>query len=310
MLAVERSCTLRRRLTPIPENCRERRTAQISLRLGAAYARAEIKKNSDAIRACATESNEFRSRRWSNRRHLPSQCRTLSHYVKTLAAGVDRGSITTQRTTIASTLLSKIEAIASCNFGHSGGSLNRHLYSLRFQRFFLHAPVGPWRRERRAKPVRWVCLRANIAATISAPWPSASKWTRKRFASWGRKAHCCARSSPPPAQKRQVLECQVLYRSGAPDTIRTCDLCLWRATLILRAQYGPKLSQACGSDSANANLGSPPAGFLALSPPKLRWRLFYPRRGQSGTLLCTGLVRRVGTSTHFSWNMSRDSSSG
>src|SRR5882757_1982394 len=38
------------------------------------------------------------------------------------------------------------------------------------------------------------------------------------------------------------------------------------------------------------------AGFLALSPPKLRWRLFYPRRGQSGTLLCTGLVKRGGTS--------------
>src|SRR6266481_10023360 len=35
--------------------------------------------------------------------------------------------------------------------------------------------------------------------------------------------------------------------------------------------------------------GSSLAGFLALSPPKLRWRLFYPRRGQSGTLLCTGL---------------------
>jgi hypothetical protein len=33
------------------------------------------------------------------------------------------------------------------------------------------------------------------------------------------------------AQKRQVLECPVLYRSGAPDTIRTCDLCLRRATL-------------------------------------------------------------------------------
>jgi hypothetical protein len=69
--------------------------------------------------------------------------------------------------------------------------------------------------------------------------------------------------------------------------IRTCDLCLRRATLILR----PKLSQACGSDSANASPGSPPAGFFALSPPNLRWRLFYPRRGQSGTLLCTGLVR-------------------
>ena len=32
--------------------------------------------------------------------------------------------------------------------------------------------------------------------------------------------------------------------------------------------------------------GSPPAGFLALSPLNLRWRLFYSRRGRSGTLLC------------------------
>jgi site-specific DNA recombinase len=41
-----------------------------------------------------------------------------------------------------------------------------------------------------------------------------------------RRACSCALSSPLPAQKRQVLECPVLYQSGAPDTIRTCDLCL------------------------------------------------------------------------------------
>src|SRR5882757_1937420 len=33
-------------------------------------------------------------------------------------------------------------------------------------------------------------------------------------------------------------------KTGAPDTIRTCDLCLRRATLIPRAQYGPTLSQS------------------------------------------------------------------
>jgi len=38
----------------------------------------------------------------------------------------------------------------------------------------------------------------------------------------------CARSSRLQAQKRQVLACPVLYGSGAPDTIRTCDLCLYR----------------------------------------------------------------------------------
>ena len=49
----------------------------------------------------------------------------------------------------------------------------------------------------------------------SARSPSASRWTRNKFASWGRKAHCCVRSSPYPAQNRQVLEYPVLYRSVA-----------------------------------------------------------------------------------------------
>ena len=54
-----------------------------------------------------------------------------------------------------------------------------------------------------------------------ARWPSASRSTRKNFASWAPKASCCARSSPPQAQKRRVLACPVLYRSGVPDGIRT-----------------------------------------------------------------------------------------
>jgi hypothetical protein len=68
-------------------------------------------------------------------------------------------------------------------------------------------------------------------ATTSARSPSASKWTRKKFASWGPKAHCFARLSPSQAQKLRVLACPVLYRSGAPGVIRTHDLCLRRATL-------------------------------------------------------------------------------
>ncbi len=47
----------------------------------------------------------------------------------------------------------------------------------------------------------------------------------------GRKPCCFARSSLRQTQKRRVLACPVQYRSGAPDTIRTCDLCLRRATL-------------------------------------------------------------------------------
>ena len=59
----------------------------------------------------------------------------------------------------------------------------------------------------------------RAAATVAITFArsrSASRWTRKKFASWGRKARCCGRSSLRQAQKRQVLECPVLYRSGAP----------------------------------------------------------------------------------------------
>jgi hypothetical protein len=73
--------------------------------------------------------------------------------------------------------------------------------------------------------------------------PSAKKSTRRKFASWGPKAYCCVHSSPLQAQKRRVLAFPVLYRSGAPDRIRTCDLCLRRAALYpaeLRAREAVK----------------------------------------------------------------------
>src|SRR5450432_1083499 len=82
---------------------------------------------------------------------------------------------------------------------------------------------------------------AAIAATTFARSPSVSKSTRKNFASWDRKANCCARSSPLQAQKRRVLACPVLYRSGAPDTIRTCDLCL-RSNLTCPARKNARVS--------------------------------------------------------------------
>jgi hypothetical protein len=76
----------------------------------------------------------------------------------------------------------------------------------------------------------WV-IRVDIAMSALSSAIHDSGWTRKKFASWGRKACSCERSSPPQAQKRRVLACPVLYRSGAPDTIRTCDLCLRRAAV-------------------------------------------------------------------------------
>jgi hypothetical protein len=45
----------------------------------------------------------------------------------------------------------------------------------------------------------------------------------KRFASSEPRVCSCARSSPRRAQNRQVLECPVLYRGGAPEEIRTPD---------------------------------------------------------------------------------------
>ncbi len=74
-------------------------------------------------------------------------------------------------------------------------------------------------------------MAAATAAIISARSPNASKSIRKNCASWDRKACSCARWSPLKAQKRRVLACPALYRSGAPDEIRTHDLCLRRAAL-------------------------------------------------------------------------------
>jgi hypothetical protein len=71
-------------------------------------------------------------------------------------------------------------------------------------------------------------MAAATAAITFARSPNASKSIRKNCASWDRKACFCARSSLLQAQKRQVLACPFLYRNGAPDTIRTCDLRLRR----------------------------------------------------------------------------------
>ena len=86
-------------------------------------------------------------------------------------------------------------------------------------------PSHPRRRRSKHSPGRLAngCAPkvAAIAATISAHSPNASKWTRKKFASWDRKACSCARSLPLQARKRRVLALPVLYRSGAPYGNRT-----------------------------------------------------------------------------------------
>ena len=71
---------------------------------------------------------------------------------------------------------------------------------------------------------------AATAATTSAHSPNALKWTRKKFASWAPRTCCFARSSPLQAQKRRDLALPVLYRSGAPEEIRTPDPQIRRLT--------------------------------------------------------------------------------
>ena len=54
---------------------------------------------------------------------------------------------------------------------------------------------------------------------------------RKEVRIMGSKSVLLRTLSPLRSRKRRVLAFPVLYRSGAPDRIRTCDLCLRRATL-------------------------------------------------------------------------------
>ena len=65
--------------------------------------------------------------------------------------------------------------------------------------------------------------RERLAITF-AQSPSASRSTRKSFASWDRMANCCARSSPLQAQKWRVVTCQVLYRNGAPRSTKMSNI--------------------------------------------------------------------------------------
>jgi hypothetical protein len=52
-------------------------------------------------------------------------------------------------------------------------------------------------------------------------------------------------------ERRPVLAYPVLYRSGAPDTIRTCDLCLRRATVLRRQSWSDSFDQSQESGIAS-----------------------------------------------------------
>ncbi len=117
---------------------------------------------------------------------------------------------------------------------------------------------------------------AATAAITSARSPNGSKSIRKNCASWDRKAYFCARSSLHRAQKRLVLACPVLYRSGAPGTIRTSDpqirsLVLYPAEL--RARFSLFISGLTVRLQSQRNSG-------AKAPPSYRLRGGLARSGR------------------------------
>src|SRR5882672_2049330 len=119
------------------------------------------------------------------------------------------------------------------------------------------------------------------AAITFARSPNASKSTRKSCASQGRKACFCARSSPLKAQKRQVLACPVLYRSGAPEEIRTPDPQI-RSLVLYPAELRARFSLR--------HLGLRPGCFRYKARKPREERLSYPLRPQ---LASGGNARRV-----------------
>jgi hypothetical protein len=82
----------------------------------------------------------------------------------------------------------------------------------------------------------------GLLTVTSAHSLNASKSMRKKFASWVRKAYCCAPSLPLQAQKRRVLAFPGLYRSGAPERSRTPNPQIRSRALIFRRNGVPRVA--------------------------------------------------------------------
>jgi hypothetical protein len=145
------------------------------------------------------------------------------------------------------------------------------------------------------KPVRCVLPveRMDLSDLItSARSLSESRWTRKKFASWGRKANCRARSSPPRAQKRRVWRAQVQYRSGAPRSMKMGTTAPpWRYDAVVLhtlQEAGQHAGEGCVRIGAHVGAGFKPAPTASIhaqrpapTPPLpafARLRLFSGRR--------------------------------
>src|SRR5262249_1977887 len=137
------------------------------------------------------------------------------------------------------------------------------------------------------------------AAITCVRSPTASNWTRKKFASRSPKANWCARTSPLQAQNR-VLECSVLHRSGAPEEIRTltprfvvCCFPVWVDHFMLECPQTeqqpypemtgirPRFEQYCEQSGHHRCSRSCPAGLVA--EVGLRWWRHEPPEPNGGS---------------------------
>jgi hypothetical protein len=124
---------------------------------------------------------------------------------------------------------------------------------------------------------------AATAAITCARSLSASKWTRKKFASWGRKAYCCARLSSLRAQKRRVLACPVLYRTGALGEILTAPIALSK-----HASF-PAAGDTRGRARGDRPLGGSIPSSLSTTPrpdPSLTSAIDRPNAGPRSACRC------------------------
>ena len=166
--------------------------------------------SSKSCRACSTAAKERAERRTTHIAELRKRATEAEAKLKRLYDAIENGIADVSDPMLKErvTELKAVRDQARADAERAEGALDRAGPSITPQALKTFARQARKRMRTSA---------AATAATTCARSHSASRWTRKKFASWGPKAYCLARSSPRQAQKRQVLACPVLYRSGAPD---------------------------------------------------------------------------------------------
>jgi hypothetical protein len=160
------------------------------------------------------------------------------------------------------------------------------------------------RNRSRSLPERPASGCAPRAAAVFARSPNASKSIRKRFASWGRKAHCFARWWPPQAQNGRFRNAPLLYRSGAQGRDRTTDTAIFSRMLYQLSYLGTSGREAAWERRFIVRLACPvhhasPLGFawrgpagqgygLCANSPKTR--RFFAQSAPSSSSLVAGMA--------------------